>query len=510
MMKIFRLASVFGALLLLSAGACAVEGEEDAVGIVFQETIKTDQRKIYVHMMPWFERNGLHWNTSRASGRRHYNPQIGTYHSGDYFVIEYQFLLMKYAGIDGVIIDWPGRSNTPADLPDNAENTDQIINETAKFGMEFAVMFEDQYATSQSNAVTSMNWVRDHYFNKPNHIKVNGAPALFVFGPQQFGAGSWPTILAGTGTDPAFFTLWYNAGAGGARDGTFAWIFQDATPALTHVEDYYKRTDQGMKFPVLFPGFNAAYDNGHLPWKVGYDVGGDTLTSLWDLILKAGNNVLPMVQIATWNDYTEGTMIEPTNEFGYRFLTTLQGLLGSMYGQEELEIVRLLYNRRNANNDSNAEAASQALIRLDVAGACAILGCTAPVRAPIQMGSGGPSGSGSGGTNNGDGVSSGGTNDTGAPGDSTGAPGDSTGAPGDSTGEPGDSTGEPGDSTSPPTDGVPGEEGRSPESDARNGARAGCTVSGPTTPAHRSSVLYGFLAATLALFMRRRRVAQAN
>ncbi len=26
----------------------------------------------------------------------------------------------------------------------------------------------------------------------------------------------------------------------------------------------------------------------------------------------------------TWNDYGEGTMIEPTKEFGYGFLNTLQ------------------------------------------------------------------------------------------------------------------------------------------------------------------------------------------
>jgi len=68
-----------------------------------------------------------------------------------------------------------------------------------------------------------------------------------------------------------------------------------------------------------------------------------------------------MVQIATWNDYTEGTMIEPTNERGYASLVTLQKVLGVSYGQAELEIVKQLYDRRKAG-DPKADAASQALI----------------------------------------------------------------------------------------------------------------------------------------------------
>src|SRR5262249_38276942 len=158
---------------------------------------------------------------------------------------------------------------------------------------------------------------------------INGAPALFVFGPQKIGAGDWPNVLSATGTDPMFFTLWYNNNAGGARDGTFAWLYSDA---LTGVKNYYDRPDQGTKVPVLYPGFNAAYANGAPGWSIGYDLQGDTLTATYDLSKGVGD----AVQIATWNDYTEGTMIEPSNELGYKSLTTLQKLLGVSYGQAEL------------------------------------------------------------------------------------------------------------------------------------------------------------------------------
>ena len=38
----------------------------------------------------------------------HYRPLIGPYDSGDPDVLEYHTLLLKLAGIDGVVIDWYG------------------------------------------------------------------------------------------------------------------------------------------------------------------------------------------------------------------------------------------------------------------------------------------------------------------------------------------------------------------------------------------------------------------
>jgi len=37
-------------------------------------------------------------------------------------------------------------------------------------------------------------------------------------------------------------------------------------------------------------------------------------------------NSAPIVQIVTWNDFGEGTMVEPTREYGFRDLGILQDL----------------------------------------------------------------------------------------------------------------------------------------------------------------------------------------
>lgn len=462
-----------GALGLL-AFACSAspDAQTEYVGAQQQLLPKSDPRKIYVHHMPWFETPGFHWDMVG----RHYSPQIGPYHSGDYKVIEYQLLLMKYSGIDGLIIDWPGRSTMHNDLPANAENTDQIIDQTAKFGLEFAVCFEDQYATDTNDAINSMHWARDHYFNRPNHIKYNGQPALFVFGPQRIATGDWPAVLGATGTDPSFFTLWYNDKAGGTRDGTYAWIYKDG---IEGVRNYYNRADQGIKVPVVYPGFNAAYPDGAPGWGVGYDVEGDTFTTLYN----ASKGVGDFVQLATWNDYTEGTMIEPTNEFGYKYLTKLQQLLGVSYGQAELEIVRKLYDARKAN-DPNADAASTALINGDFAGACAKLNCNAP-----KPGGTGGTGAGTAGTTS----------------SAAGTTSSSTGGSG-TTGSAGTTTQNPVGGTAPTTGGSaasPDDE----DEDENSGGGRGCSFQAP----NGTSSTYGLWAVILGLgaAVRRRKSTSA-
>src|SRR5687768_16732132 len=80
---------------------------------------KTVGKKIFAHLMPWFETKttnggswGIHWRMNtrnpdiiESNGQRqiaaHYYPLIGPYASGDTTVIEYQLLLMKLSGIDG-------------------------------------------------------------------------------------------------------------------------------------------------------------------------------------------------------------------------------------------------------------------------------------------------------------------------------------------------------------------------------------------------------------------------
>src|SRR5690606_22247303 len=105
---------------------------------------KTKSMGLWAHYMPWFEDKassgtgnwGMHWTMANrnpdllhADGKRqiaaHYYPLIGPYASNDRDVLEYHFLLMKYAGIDGIWIDWYGTRDLH-DYPLNLRNTEII------------------------------------------------------------------------------------------------------------------------------------------------------------------------------------------------------------------------------------------------------------------------------------------------------------------------------------------------------------------------------------------------
>jgi MYXO-CTERM domain-containing protein len=482
---------------------------------------KTFTRKIYVHMMPWFQVGGLHWSLNSRNAATGvaswYAPMIGEYSSNDPVVIEYQLLTMKYAGIDGVLVDWPGL-NGANDLPQNKASAEAIIDRTAAFGLEFGIVYEDQDAVSVDAAKNDLAYARDNYFGKPNYIKVNGAPGLLVFGPQKFtNPADWTNILSVLATKPTLFSLWYNANAGSNAQGQFAWVAQNGLKGVSDFDNGLDGGNHGLMIPVLYPGFNPYYAAGGWPgptWKISYTLkpdnteGGDTFASTFSLGMYAGDPL----QIATWNDYGEGTMVEPTNQLQYRFLTTLQQNVGATYTDAELKIVKMLYDQRRqlgASKQAQLDQASAALANLDVAMACGILGCTVPVHG----GAGGAGTAGSGSTGAGGGAGAAGAKGTaGAPGTAgvagTGAAGSSTTSTG-AAGHAGSSGAAGGSSSGGAGSSANGGAGASPTGHAGAGGSAGkpaakgasgCSVSGADAPSR-----WPVLALGIALAAARRR-----
>ena len=92
---------------------------------------------------------------------------------------------------------------------------------------------------------------------------------------------------------------------------------------------------------TAFPGLKDIYKQA----GVGERLGGISLrmgtTFTESLALGAGS---PMVQIATWNDYGEGTAIEPTRGAGYKYLEILQKRLNvSAHGSADLRLPVMLW-----------------------------------------------------------------------------------------------------------------------------------------------------------------------
>ena len=142
-------------LLMVLVGTCSWscqdEKVEDPVITAPKQVAKTNATKVYMHVMPWFQSKahsgywGSHWRMNNKNpenilpnGQReiasHYYPLIGPYDSGDPDLVDYHVLLMKYAGVDGVLIDWYG-SHAVLDYGSNLKNTNAIVEGIKKTGL---------------------------------------------------------------------------------------------------------------------------------------------------------------------------------------------------------------------------------------------------------------------------------------------------------------------------------------------------------------------------------------
>ena len=351
---------------------------------------------LLVHYMPWYQARpfapawGWHWtmnvfnpDTFDAEGRReiasHYYPLVGPYDSRDPDVLEYHTLLMKVSGIDGVIVDWYGTSDL-FDYPMLHEGTQQLFEAVRRAGLRFAIMYEDQTVghlidagrLSSAEAIAhgqeQMRYVRDAWMSQPEYVTLEGRPVLLTFGPLYFRTSTdWAQILEGFEIDPLLFTL--DNRLVPAAEGAFPWppmwASVNGTLSLQRVHQYlnaFYSTAEAWPYFIAgaFPGFHDVYAEAGVGASYGFlDANeGQTFSETLQRALEAE---APVVQIVTWNDFGEGTNIEPTEEYGYRYLDQVQQTADSLrelpFDAADLDLPLQLYiSRKQYQQDASVGA----------------------------------------------------------------------------------------------------------------------------------------------------------
>jgi hypothetical protein len=367
--------------------------------------VKTNNQKVYVHYMPWFEDKttsgtgkwGQHWTMANqnpdiiaADGRRqiasHYYPLTGPYASSDRDLLDYQLLLMKYAGIDGVIVDWNGSHNV-YDYPLIKRNTDTLFSRMPGVGLQFSICYEDASLVNV-NKVTGQDMVaaakedfaylQNNYFKSSNYITISGQPLLLDFGPQGLKtAGEWQQAFAGLTVKPRLLSLLYQGGVtGSAGSGEFFWVgATDPAP----INDFYNNRSKTLAtaFAGAYPGFHDFYKEGGWGNNL-FVINNNGTSTLQNTLSLAKNSNIPYLQLITWNDYGEGTIIEPTLEFNFDYLVVIQQYTGVKYTQTELQLIYKWHTLRkkyagDAAKQTQLTQAYNYLASLDVDKATAVI-----------------------------------------------------------------------------------------------------------------------------------------
>jgi hypothetical protein len=87
------------------------------------------------------------------------------------------------------------------------------------------------------------------------------------------------------------------------------------------------RTVTGSDYVVAsaFPGFHDIYKEAGVGSSYGYLDANDGET--FEFTFQKALEIHPdVIQVVTWNDYGEGTMVEPTLETGYKYLEIIQNI----------------------------------------------------------------------------------------------------------------------------------------------------------------------------------------
>ena len=262
--------------------------------------------RIYVRWMPWF------------GDPKHI--QIG-YHSDDPQQIASQVTDMMARGIDGAIVDWYGPG---AGI--SSHSTDLLFKESERRGFQFAVSVDGGPLKSclkrgcdvNAQVLSELKYAEKNYESFPNYVRWQGHPVVFFFDSEL--PIDWQSVRASLKLSPLF--VFRNSGAFDKpfSDGAFAWVApetvkSDDSEALKYLDNFYDRAQRSPEKFAVGSAYKGFYDS-RASWGKGRRIPencGQTWLDTFAMINRhySASHQLPAVLIVTWNDYEEGTAIEP-------------------------------------------------------------------------------------------------------------------------------------------------------------------------------------------------------
>lgn len=194
-----------------------------------------------------------------------------------------------------------------------------------------------------------------NYFDDKNYIKINGKPLLLNFGPIVLQTpAEWTNVFNVLTTKPTFLTLWNESvDAGDNASGEYAWVYKNNT----YLSNFYTNNKPKLNVAMgsAYPGFKDFYAEGGGGAAIGWTIEHNNAATLDETLSLAKNANLNYLQLITWNDFGEGTMFEPTVEFGYTYIEKVKAFAGVKSTETVFPEISKMYNLR-LEKRGNADA----------------------------------------------------------------------------------------------------------------------------------------------------------
>lgn len=355
---------------------------------------------LVAHYMPWFAvRKSAadsrlvwdHWKWDGKGVKRNpavrlrdgsrqlaaaYQPLIGPYNSWSRVAVRYHLRTAQAAGIQAFLAIWYGPGS------DTDKNIPLLLEEAQKCGMRVALCYEEKinfpgYRSPEGreeimeSAAKDLNYILKQYGSHPAYLERGGVPFVAQFngwgtdelGPKYLTPSEWKKVFAKLSGKICYARQNLDEPYHPAIPGSYIWWTANAA----QIDNYSKRAGElvatgklNFFMTMICPGFD---DSGVSGWngtpRITPRKG---LSVLKDTFVKALAGNPELIQIVTWNDFNEGTVVEPTRETGFQYLDAIETWWGEKTGRQ----VDLADNRqpfyeyaRDASSREKAELPSR-------------------------------------------------------------------------------------------------------------------------------------------------------
>ncbi|CAA9302047.1 MAG: GH99 / GH71, partial [uncultured Chloroflexia bacterium] len=275
-------------------------------------------KPVLAFYFPWYEQSD--WQSGKMS-----ELAATTYNGGEDGTIQRHLQQADDNGIDGFICTWFGPQE-----PRLTERCDKLLRNAA--GRDFSVTISPDQAADASGTLKTMagmtealGALRDRWMSHPNWLRWNGKPVVVFWNPQSFGSvATWRQLRntvdpnnawhwVGEGTDfsylQVFDSLYY-------FDITWAANPADALAGYARRLNDFNRANNATKpfIGTVMPGYD---DTRIRNTRIRDRANGEYYRRSWQAAIDRNAQV---VIINSWNEWFEGTQLEPSRSYGNLYL----------------------------------------------------------------------------------------------------------------------------------------------------------------------------------------------
>lgn len=278
----------------------------------------------------------VHWNGVDAVGERIANaahfPAAGAYDSHDPALVERQAKEAHASGITGFIASWWGQGSF------EDRGIPVLLSAAGKHGLVVSAYYEiirgNDAPTRMASAIADFDYILKQYAGNSAWLRADGRPVVFVYGRalHALAPADWRQVITRVRQDnPGGVAL-----IADSFDPAFVSVFDGASTYNITGQTQHKSPEQArawahQAYPRMVAAAGAGkiatvtvipgYDDRELPRPSPRPVterwGGEVYRALWQEAIAAAPDY---VLITSWNEWHEGSELEPSVEYGSSIL----------------------------------------------------------------------------------------------------------------------------------------------------------------------------------------------